>query len=120
MESLLKLVWDPESIASIVDFMIKYDLFEDFGICLLKDISLSTSLFGTSIEDLTIDSKGLSPADELFLPRFLEIAQSSVSDMGSTCFQYRELYLLEASGCYLCSPGLETNIREVLRLIACP
>jgi hypothetical protein len=89
--------------------MIKYDLFEDFCIRLLKDTSLSASFFDTSIEELTIDPQSLFAADKLFLPRILEIAQSSVSEIGSTRFQYRERYLLEALGCYLCSPGLETT-----------
>jgi hypothetical protein len=109
LESLPKLVSDPESIASIIEFMVKNDLFEDFCIHLLKDTSLSTSLFGTSIEELTIDPQSLFAADKLFLPRFLEIAQSSVSEMGSTRFQYQERYTLEALGCYLCSPGLKTT-----------
>ena len=109
LESLLKLVSDPESIASIIEFMIKNDLFEDFCIRLLENTSLSTSLFGTSIEELRIDPESLFAADRLFLPRFLEIAQSSISEMGSTRLQYRERYLLEALGCYLCSPGLETT-----------
>ena len=109
LESLPKLVSDPESIASIIEFMVKNDLFEDFCIRLLKDTSLSTSLFGTSIEELTIDPQSLFAADKLFLPRFLEIAQSSVSEMGSTRFQYRERYTLEALGCYLCSSGLKAT-----------
>jgi len=108
-DSLLKLVADPESIASIIEFMIKYDLFEDFCIRLLEDTSLSTSFFDISIEELTIDPQSLFAANKLFLPRILEIAQSSVSEIGSTRFQYRERYLLEALGCYLCSPGLETT-----------
>ena len=109
LESLPKLVSDPESIASIIEFMVKNDLFEDFCIRLLTDTSLSTSLFDTSIEELTIDPQSLCAADKLFLPRFLEIAQLSVKEMGSTRFQYRERYTIEALGCYLCSPGLKTT-----------
>jgi hypothetical protein len=107
LESLRKLVWDPESIASILDFIIKYGLFEDFCVRLLRDTALSTSLFGTLNEELTIDPQSLLATDKLFLPRFLEIAQTIVSDIGSTRFKYRERYLLEALGCYLCSSGTE-------------
>lgn len=53
-DSLLQLVSNPESISSIFKFMVKNDLFEDFCILLLKDTSLSTALFGTSNEELTI------------------------------------------------------------------
>jgi len=108
-ESLRKLVWDPESITSILDFIIKHDLFEDFCVRILSDTALSTSLFGTLNNELTVDPESLWTADKLFLPCFLEIAQMTVSDMGSTRFKYRERYLLEALGCYLCSSGTETT-----------
>jgi hypothetical protein len=108
-ESLLKLVPDPESITSIIEFIIKNNLFEDFCIRLLQDTSLSTSLFGTSKEGLTIDPQSLLTADKLFVPRLRGIAQTSVNEMGSTCFQYRERYLLEVLGCYLCSSAAETT-----------
>lgn len=107
-ESLLRLVSDPDSITSIIEFIIKNDLFEDFCIRLLQDTSLSASLFGTPKEGLTIDPQSLLTADKQFAPRFREIAHMSVSEMGSTCFQYRERYLLETLGCYLCSSGAET------------
>ena len=109
LESLCKLVWNPESIASILDFIIKHDLFEDFCARLLRDTALSTSLFGTLDEELTIDPESLLTADKLFLPCFLEIAQTTVSDMGSTRFRYRERYLLEALGCYLYSSGTKAT-----------
>jgi hypothetical protein len=108
-ESLRKLFWDPESIASILDFIMKHDLFEDFCVRLLRDTTLSTSLFGTLNEELTIDPESLLTADKSFLPCFLEIAQTTVSDMGSKRFKYRERYLLEALGCYMCSSGIETT-----------
>jgi len=73
-QSVLRLVSDPESITSIIEFIVRNDFFEDFCIRLLKDTSLSTSIFGTSIEELTIDPQSLFAAGKLFLPRFLEIA----------------------------------------------
>jgi hypothetical protein len=107
-ESLVKLGADPNSTASILEFLIKNDLFEDFCIRLLKDTSLSTSLFGALSDELTIDPQMLLRADALDAPRFLEIAQTAVSEMGLIRFQYRERYLLEAFGCYLCSTRVET------------
>jgi hypothetical protein len=107
-ESLAQLVSDPESIASIVVFMRNNDLFEDFCVRLLRDISLSTSLFGTLSDELIVDPQSLIIADKLRLPRLFQIAQTTVSEMGLLRFQYRERYLLEALGCYLCSRGTET------------
>ena len=108
-ESLPKLVSDPKSIASIVVFMRDNDLFEDFCVRLLRDTSLSTSLFGTLKDELTIDPQSLITADKLHLPRLVQIAQATVSEMGPIRFEYRERYLLEALGCYLCSRGVETT-----------
>ncbi|KAK5011852.1 hypothetical protein BJ546DRAFT_1071909 [Cryomyces antarcticus] len=52
-DSLLKLVSNPESIALVIEFIVKNDLFEDFCIHLLKDTPLSATLFGTLKEELT-------------------------------------------------------------------
>jgi hypothetical protein len=111
-ESLPKLVSNLESIASIVAFMRNNDLFEDFCVRLLQDISLSTSLFGTLKHELTIDPQNLIKADKLHLPRLLQIAQTTISEMGPKRLEYRECYLLEALGCYLCSRGVETTLEK--------
>ncbi|KAF8846613.1 hypothetical protein BDZ45DRAFT_682418 [Acephala macrosclerotiorum] len=108
-ESFLKLVSDPKSIASTIEFIRNNDLFEDFCVRLLKDTSLSTSLFGTLDDELTIDPQSLLSADKIYLPRLLEIAQETVSEMGLIRFRYRERYLLETIGCYLCPRGVETT-----------
>jgi hypothetical protein len=107
-ESLPKLVSDPGSIASILEFIGKHDLFDDFCVRLLADTSLSTSLFDISNNELIIDPQSLLTADKAHLPRLVQIAQTTVSEMGLLRFQYRERYLLEALGCYLCSRGTET------------
>ena len=108
-ESLPKLVTDPGSIASILEFIVKYDLFNDFCVRLLKDTSLSTSLFGTLTDELIMDPQSLVIADKLHLPRLFQIAQTTINEMGPKRFQYRERYLLEALGCYLCARGVETT-----------
>lgn len=106
-ESLPKLVSDPESIASTIEFIRSNDLFQDFCVCLLKDTSLSVLLFGTLNDELIIDPQSLLLADKIYLPRLLEIAQNTVSEMGPIRFRYQERYLLETLGCYLCSRGVE-------------
>jgi hypothetical protein len=107
--SLSRLVSDSESIASVMEFVVKNDFFEDFCIRLLEDTHLSTALFRPSDETLIIDSQSLLTVDDLSIGRLLEIAQTCVRETGLTRFQYRERYLLETLGCYLCTPGVETT-----------
>jgi hypothetical protein len=107
--SLPQLVSDPESMASVIEFLTKNDLFEDFCTRLLNDTSLSTLLFGTLDEELTIYPETLSGANKLYIPRCIEIAEKLVKETGSIRFRYRERYLLETLGCYLCSAGAETT-----------
>lgn len=111
-QSLFWLVSDTESIASILEFMVKNDLFEDFCIRLLEEVSLSTMLFGTSNEELTIDSQDLLIADKLVISRFLQIAQTCVTETGLMHFQDRERYLLETLGCCLCTSGIEGTFEK--------
>jgi hypothetical protein len=73
---------------------------------LLHDTHLSPALFDISHEDLTIDSRSLLAVDVVYIPRILKIAQTCVSEIGPTYFQYRERYLLKALGCYLCIPDI--------------
>jgi len=101
-EPLQKLM-DPESIASVIDFIVTNNLFEDFCVCLLSDPLLSTVPPGTSKAELTLDSKDILTADESLIPQILKIAQTYVCEIGLTQFQYRERYLLESLGCYLCT-----------------
>jgi hypothetical protein len=112
LDSLPKLISDPVTLHSVVQFLFKEDLFEDFCIRLLQDASLSTSLFGPSEEELTIDTEALLRSDKLFVPRLLEIAQTTVGEKGPTQFKYRERYLLEALGCYLCTFRSETVVEK--------
>lgn len=101
--SLSSLVSDPKSITSVMEFITNNNLFEEFCIRLLKDTRLSMALFGSSNDILEVDSQKVSAADEQSVPRILEIAQKCVSKTGLTCFKYRERYLLEILGCYLCA-----------------
>lgn len=101
-EQLYKLI-DPESIASVIEFIVTNSLFEDFCVCLLSDPLLSTALFDTSKAELTLDSRDILTADEQLIPQILKIAHMCVCKMGLRQFQYRERYLLESLGCYLCT-----------------
>jgi hypothetical protein len=109
LESLSRLISDPESIASVMAFIVKNDFFEDFCIRLLEDTHLPTTLFRPSDETLIIDSQSLLTVDNLSIGRLLEIAQTCVRETGLTRFQYRERYLLETLGCYLCTPAVGTT-----------
>ena len=111
--SLSRLVSDPKSIASVIEFITKNDLFEDFCVRLLKDTDLSTALFDPSNETLIIDSQRLSAADDRSVRRLLEIARTCVSETGPARFKYRERYLLEALGCYLCTSEVRTTVEKV-------
>jgi len=100
--SLGTLVSDPQSVASVLDFIMANDLFEDFCVHLLHDTKLSTALFGDLGEELTIKSQSLPMADKRHYPRILEIAQTCVSKEGKRSFKFRGRYLAETLGSYLC------------------
>jgi hypothetical protein len=100
-ESLRALITDSQSITSVIEFIVANDLFEDFCVRLLCDARLS-ELCGLPNEDLTVNSQNLLTVDEAHIPRILDIAQTCVSETGRMQFQYRERYLLEVLGCYLC------------------
>ncbi|CAM6116854.1 unnamed protein product [Calypogeia fissa] len=93
---------DPESIASVMEFIVTNGRFEDFCVYLLSDPLSPIEPFGTNAE-LTLDSVDIITADDLLRPRILKIAEAYVCKMGPTQFQYREGYLLESLGCYLCT-----------------
>ncbi|OBT88245.1 hypothetical protein VE02_02777 [Pseudogymnoascus sp. 03VT05] len=100
-EPLYKLVSDSQSITSVIEFIAMNDLFEDFCVRLLDDTHLS-ELFGIPNEEITINSELLLTADNSYVPHILKIAQTCVSEIGPIHFQYRQRYLLELLGSYLC------------------
>jgi hypothetical protein len=101
-ESLHKLVSSPESISSVIEFIVENGFFEDFCIRLLEDTTLPLALFGVLDEKLVIDSRSLLIADGQSARRLREIAQTYVNEKGLTRFQDRERYILETLGCILC------------------
>lgn len=98
---LAKLVSDSQSTASVVEFLVSNDLFEDFCNRLLCDTHLRTALFGVLEKNITVNSQSLLMVDEAHIPRILEIAEICVSKTGPTHFQHWERYLLDVLGCYL-------------------
>ncbi|KAF4633164.1 hypothetical protein G7Y89_g4954 [Cudoniella acicularis] len=97
-----KLIPEPESLSSILNFLVDNDLFEDFCIRLLDNTSLSTTLLGPLVGEISIDVSTLLSADKGYFPRLAEIAEVTIKEMGDRRFRYRERYLLEALGCFLC------------------
>ena len=89
-----------------MEFIVGNDLFEDFCGC-LRDTRLTTAMLGVLDEDLTINSEYLLAVDKRSIPCILEVAQTCVSETGSTLCQYRECYLLEMIGGYLCLSSSE-------------
>lgn len=81
-------------------------MFEDFGMKLLnKDPALRSTLFSRSSEqkDLVANSRNLLGMDVAVQPRILEIARTCVQDTGKMHLTYRERYLLEILGCWICT-----------------
>ncbi|OCL11924.1 hypothetical protein AOQ84DRAFT_286233 [Glonium stellatum] len=99
---LLGLVADSQSIMAVIEFIVDNDLFEDFCDRLLRDSRVSTSLVAVLDGGLTINSSHLLAIDKHYNPYFLEVAQACVGETGRTLFKYRERYLLEMLGSYLC------------------
>jgi len=104
-DPLQRLVSESTSLASVVEYIVANDLFEDLCIRLLRDKSLSTTLFGAQTDErLTIDSQMLLHTDPCCVPRLMEVMYSCIKHSGRKRLIYRQRYLLEELGCYLCSP----------------
>lgn len=111
-DSLSKLVSDPGSITSVIDFITKNDLFEDLCVRVLKDAKLSATLFVPLNETIIIDPQSLLAADDRSISSLLGIARTCVREVGPMRFKYRERYLIEALGCYLCNSEVENTTEK--------
>jgi hypothetical protein len=117
MPLLPKFVSDAGSLAAVVEFLAKNDLLEDFYTRLLTSTALSEALFGSPSnnndnEELVIEPLTLLGADEVYVPQCLEIAEATIQDKVAIRLKYRERYLLEALGCYLCSVSDEALVEK--------
>ncbi|OXV10463.1 hypothetical protein Egran_01774 [Elaphomyces granulatus] len=121
-DPLQRLVSESTSLASVVEYIVVNDLFEDLCIRLLQDKRLSATLFGAQPDDepLTIDSQKLLDADPCYVPRLIEVMHSCIRDSGRKRLIYRQRYLLEALGSYLCSSrsgSSRTSLAEASRTL---
>ena len=120
-DPLQRLVSESTSLAVIVEYIVANDLFEDLCIRLLRDKSLSTTLFGAQTDErLTIDSQMLLHTDPGCVPHLMEVMYSCIKHSGRKRLIYRQRYLLEELGCYLCSSrssSSRTSLAEASRTL---
>jgi hypothetical protein len=100
-----KLSPDPSARPSILEFLRTNDLFGDFCSRLLMDETLATTILGPLEQEVMIDEQTILAADKELYPRIMKIGEDTLRKMGSIRFKYRERYVLEILGCYLCSEG---------------
>jgi hypothetical protein len=100
-----KLISDPSSLASILEFLGTNDLLGDFCLRLLMDEALATTILGPLGQEVMIDEQTILAADKELYPKIVKIGEDTLRVMGPIRFKYRERYVLEALGCYLCSKG---------------
>ncbi|KAH8685412.1 hypothetical protein BGZ60DRAFT_364601 [Tricladium varicosporioides] len=98
---LHQIVPDADSMASILEFLVSHDLFTDFCARLLKDSPLVIAALGPLAGEIEITSQRLLDANSACYPRFVQIAETTIIEMGDIRFKYRERYLLETLGCFL-------------------
>lgn len=96
-----KLVAEPASVASVVEFISANDLFEAFIVHLLNKSHLRTILFNLQGPEFKIEAADLLAAPEDSHPGIIEAAQKFVGEVGPTHFKHRERYLVEILGSYL-------------------
>jgi hypothetical protein len=95
-----KLVADPNSLASVLEFITTNDLLEDFCLHLLGDARLSAALFDTRGASLKIEATDLLAAPKEYHTSILKIAQTCVSEVGPRRFRHRAWYFAEILGSY--------------------
>ena len=103
VKPLNKLTSNSESITTVIEFLVANDLFEEFCVRLLADKDLSTAILGDVGDEVTITARGLLTLDETCTSRILDVAQACVSDVGPAHFKYRQQYMMETLGSYLCA-----------------
>ncbi len=100
-----KAIPDSESLVSVLEFLRSNDLFDDFCLWLLMDEALASTILGPLGQEIVIAEQSLLAADKEIYPSLLGIGEETLKNMGPLRFKYRERYVLEALGCYLCSEG---------------
>jgi len=98
-----KIIPNPESLSSTLDFLRTNDLFNDFCIRLLKDEALASAIWVGLGNEVMIDEQMILAADKELYPKIRQVGEETLGKMGPLRFKYRERYCLEALGCYLYS-----------------
>jgi hypothetical protein len=101
-EKLGQPFFDPQSLKSVVEFLLRNHLFEQFCMRLLSHPFLSPKLFDDATE-VTIEVHELLTVNDGLLSSILEVAKGFMNQKGPLHFTYLERYLLEVYGCLLIS-----------------
>jgi hypothetical protein len=100
-----KVIPDPESLISVLEFLRSNDLFDDFCSRFVMDEALASTILGPLGQELVVAEQTLLAADKEIYPRIIGIGEETLKNIGPLRFKYRERYVLETLGCYLCSEG---------------
>lgn len=102
---LEKMVEESDSMVSILEFLARYGLFTSFCLKILKDGTLTKSVFGITLEEKK--EIEISPEDFLIwrgkvcFVALKDVAEGVVKEGIEERLRHRERFLLEALGCYL-------------------
>lgn len=93
---------EQRSLPSVIEFIVRNDLFEDFCFRLLKDELVASTLFDISDQQpVSISSQELLAADQQQANRILDIANECIQDVGPKRLLSRQKYLIDTLGCAL-------------------
>ena len=103
-------LFDPESITGIIEFLLRYQLFDKFCLKVLADTRLRPQFLKTESDAGVLEvSDFIHVQDAYIQAHLLQIARKLASKANPRCFDYRERYLLEVLGAYLCARGDSTE-----------
>lgn len=117
---LSTLVLTTKTLAECLQFLLKYDLFDDFCWKIAhQDPGLLRELYGEAGDttqgitgQYTIDSELLVSVDWKYHPRLLGLAVEVVDQFGVMRLKQRKRFLVEALGCFLCDEEEEEEEQE--------
>ena len=108
-----ELVADPKSTSSVIDFLRRCNLFEDFCGRLLREAPFASLVGSTPDGVVTISLATVNSVSDQFEPLILAAAQASFRETGQRMLKYKERYLLELLGASLYGRGKRTNSIEM-------
>jgi hypothetical protein len=98
-ENIMDIFPTPESIEEILEFLIHYDLFEDFCGRLLGDRMLATAVLGPLDREVVVSEDMLLHKPDLYV-RLRELAEETVRRAGRRKMRYRQRWLIEILGAW--------------------